>query len=112
MANNTILKTEDISEAKTKVGAYRTTCDDLFVKISNELTQLTSPGAGFNGASAVGYMDFFAQVTPILTKQLTAPTESVTGLLDQILDAVGNALLENVDNQLAASNRNAGVTGQ
>lgn len=101
----TVLATENISEAKAAIIAYRNTCESIFAKLQNEITALTS--SDFIGDASTGYADFFAQITPALTTNLTGTSESVTSMLESLLTAV-EQMLDPVDTQLGTANINAG----
>lgn len=101
----TVLTNENISEARAAIAAYRSTCEGIFSKLQNDINSLT--GADFIGDASAGYVDFFTQITPALTTNLTDPSESVTSMLESILTAV-EQMLNPVDPQLGTANQNAG----
>lgn len=101
----TVLTYENLSEARTAVAAYRNSCEDIFGKLQNEINTLTD--SDFIGDASKGYLDFFAQITPALTTNLTGTSESVTSMLESLLTAV-EQMLNPVDPELGTANSNAG----
>ena len=101
----TVLTNENISEAKTAIATYRSTCESIFGKLQNELKTLTD--SDFIGDASTGYADFFAQITPALTTNLTGTSESITSMLESLLTAV-EQMLDPVDPELRTANVNAG----
>jgi len=100
----TVLTTENISGARSAISTYRSTCDGIFQSLRNDITSLT--GSDFLGDASVGYVDFFDQITPALTTNLTGTEESVTSMLESLLTAV-EQMLNPVDPQLGNANKNA-----
>lgn len=101
----TILTTDNISEAKAAITVYRSTCESIFSRLQNEINNLTS--SDFIGDASNGYVDFFSQITPSLTTNLTGTSESITSMLESLLTAV-EQMLNPVDSELGTANQNAG----
>lgn len=104
-AVDTKVTIQDIEAAKGVINTYRTTCDGLFVKLTNVITSLQA--SGYIGMASEGYTTFVNEVKPALTTQLTGTEESVTALLDSLLQAVRGSLLGQVDPDLKTNNENA-----
>ncbi len=94
----------NIQEAKKAVSAYRATCDGLYKQLKATIDNLVQQG--FIGDASQGYIMFINTVTPRLTSMLTAPDNSVTSMLENLLDAVSQ-LLNPVDVNLKNANANA-----
>ena len=105
MADSTNLKHSDIDAAITAVDAYVNTCDQIFQQLKSTITTLTDKGAGFNGDAAVGYVEFFTQITPVLVDRLTSPDGSLCSNLKKLLSQIGEALLDTVDPAMGEQNR-------
>ena len=103
----TKLDTNNITNSKAAITAYRTACDAEFEKIKSTITTLIGENAGFLGDAANGYKAFFDQITPGLTSQLTGTSDSITSMLESLLTAVSQ-MLDPVDPQLKTANENAG----
>lgn len=101
----TILKTENLTDSRAAIVAYRTTCDVIFQKLQNDITSLTE--TDFIGEASLGYVDFFSQITPALTTNLTGTESSVTAMLESLLTAV-EQMLNPVDPELGNANKAAG----
>ena len=105
----TILTHAIISGAKGAVDTYVTTANGLYEELSGVITALT--GANFNGDAAEGYKAFFTnQVTPALTENLTAPSESLMASIKTILESIETQLLDTVDPKMGENNSNPGGT--
>lgn len=101
----TVLTTDNISDAKAAIKVYRTTCEEIFKKLQSDITSLT--GSDFIGEASNGYVEFFNQITPALTTNLTGTSESVTSMLESLLTAV-EQMISPVDPELGTANKNAG----
>ena len=107
MATITKLADENITNSREAIKTYRETCIAEFEKIQNTLNGLLGDGSGFFGDAATGYRNFFDQITPGLTTQLTAESDSITSMLESLLTAA-EQMLNPVDPQLKQANENAG----
>lgn len=101
----TILKTENLTDSRAAIAAYRTTCEAIFQRLQNDITSLTE--VDFIGDASLGYVDFFGQITPALTTNLTGMESSVTAMLESLLIAV-EQMLNPVDPELGNANKTAG----
>ena len=108
---STKLKAADIDAAMAAVDVYANTCNEIFSKLKTTITTLTAQGADFNGDSAVGYNDFFTQLTLVLVDRLTAPDGSLSANLKKLLTEIKVALLDTVDPNMGNQNRNAAGNG-
>lgn len=108
---STKLKAADIDAAMAAVDVYANTCNEIFAKLKTTITTLTAQGADFNGDSAVGYNDFFTQLTLVLVDRLTAPDGSLSANLKKLLTEIKVALLDTVDPNMGNQNRNAAGNG-
>jgi len=108
MAESSVLKAANIDAAIAAVTTYVNACEPIFSKLEATISNLTAQGAGFNGDSSAGYNDFFQQIKPALTTNLTAPDESLTASIKKMLEGIKDALLDQVDPGLGQANRNAG----
>ena len=104
----TILTTENLTEARNAVTTYRSTCESIFSKLQADINSLT--GADFIGDASKGYVDFFSQVTPALTTNLTGTEQSVTSMLESLLTLV-EQMLNPVDPELGNANKTAASEG-
>lgn len=100
----TVLSSSNIADAKTAIASYRSTCDGIFSKTQSDINSLA--GADFIGDASVGYVDFFSQITPALTTNLTGTEESITSMLETLLTAV-EQMLNPVDPELGNANKSA-----
>ena len=100
----TILETNNISQAKAAITTYRNTCDNIFANLKKDIDVLVQ--SGFIGEASKGYVDFFTQITPALTTNLTGTGQSITSMLESLLTAV-EQMLNPVDPQLGTANQNA-----
>ena len=82
----TILDKTIITNAKAAVNTYRTECDKLTGQLQGIIDNLRKDG--FIGDASNGFDAFYSQVSPALTTNLTGTDNSVTAMLDQLLDAV------------------------
>lgn len=104
----TVLMTENLIEARSAVTMYRSTCESIFSKLQADITGLTE--SSFIGDASVGYIDFFSQVTPALTTNLTGTEQSVTSMLESLLTLV-EQMLNPVDPELGNANKTAANEG-
>ena len=104
----TILSQENISQARAAVTNYRNTCDGLFKQVSAEILKVT--GSSFIGDAATGYLNFFDQIKPALSTNLTGTDQSVTSLMDSLLNVI-EQMLNPIDPQLGNANKNAAGQG-
>ena len=103
----TVLTHAIIASATEKVDAYVATANGLYEELSGVIATLIS--SNFNGDAANGYKAFFdTQVTPALTENLTAPSESLMAGVKSILEGIQSQLLDTVDPQLGENNQNPG----
>ena len=104
----TILTTENLTQAKNAVTTYRSTCESIFLKLKADIDSLTK--ADFIGDASTGFVDFFSQVTPALTTNLTGTDQSVTSMMESLL-ALVEQMLNPVDSNLGDANKNAASGG-
>lgn len=102
---STILEKSNITNAKTAIEQYSSECTTLYSELSTIITDLCAKY--FIGEASDGFKDFFAQISPALTSNLNGDQNSITAMLNQLLDAVDKALLGTVDPQLGQANKNA-----
>lgn len=107
MAETTILKAADIEAAKKAIMDYSAKCIDIFSRMDNSIKKLTATGAGFNGDSSEGYIEFFKKITPALTTNLYDDASSLMKGLSSMLDGIKETLLDQEDHNLGDANRNA-----
>ncbi|MDR1640960.1 MAG: hypothetical protein LBT59_14795 [Clostridiales bacterium] len=102
---NSILKAEDIQKAIAATTNYQAACDEIYKNLTQCITDLTNPGANFNGDSSVGFNALFEEsIKPRLDTELKTLTDG----LKKMLGDIEKTLLEQVDPDLGTSNRNAG----
>ena len=101
----TILDTNDIQQAKNAVNTYQTTCVGLHQQLTGIINDLRK--TYFIGDASNGFDAFYQAVLPALSSNLCGDSNSVTAMLNQLLDAVEKALLQTVDPQLDQANRSA-----
>lgn len=104
----TVLSKENLASARSAIIKYRTDCDGIYSKLQAEINGLTA--SDFLGEASLGFVDFFGQITPALTTQLTGTEESVTSMMENLITLV-EQLLEPVDPQLGSANKNAANGG-
>lgn len=98
---DTVLTAQIIESAMQDVDKYKATVDGLYEELRGVLTGLTPQD--FEGDAATGYMAFFdTKVTPALTENLTALTDGLKTLLENIREQ----LLNKVDPELGQFNQN------
>lgn len=102
----TVLSNENLTQGRSAIQKYRTTCADIFSKMQTDIETLTQ--ADFVGEAATGYLDFFNQITPALTTNLTETSGSITSMLEELLTAA-EQMLNPVDPQLGTANKTAGT---
>jgi len=103
--NMSTLGKADIESAKSAIKTYEASAKSEFETLQNELQNLTA--SEFKGAAAEGYMVFFAnKIKPVLTDNLTDSAESLTVVLQKMLDDIKTSLLDTVDNKLGEQNQN------
>lgn len=99
----TVLTTQIITRATQAVDTYSGTASRLYSDLQTEINGLTVQN--FNGDASNGYNEFFqSKVTPALTENLTALTNSIK----KILESIQEQLMRQVDPQLGETNRNPG----
>ena len=101
---STVLKQENLTQAKEAISAYRAECESIFQSMRADIESLTSQN--FVGDGSNGYNTFFTNITPSLTTNLTGTEGSVTSLLEQVLTAA-EQMLNPVDPQIGTANSNA-----
>lgn len=101
----TKLATQNISDAKAAIQAYKTACDVAFKEVDGAITGIM--GEQFLGDAATGYSQFYEQIKPAISTKLYGDAESITSMLDSIITAV-EQMLNPVDPQLGTANQNAG----
>lgn len=104
--DTSILTKENINQAVDAVASYVSSANELFEQLQTVVNTLTSDN--FIGDASNGYKQFFtAQVTPALTTNLTALTDAIKSMMENI----GTQLLDTVDVKLGEVNQNpsAGV---
>lgn len=102
-------KQANIDGAKQVITAYKSTCEDLYQKLSTEISNLRR--SGFIGDASNGYDAFFGKLSPALTTNLTGDENSLTSMLNSILDAVAQ-MTEPVDPDIGQQNINAADGGE
>jgi phage-related minor tail protein len=104
---STILTHAIVQNVNGAVDNYVSTATGLYGELEGVINTLTAND--FNGDAANGYREFFtSKVTPALTENLTAPSNSLTASIKSIMDTIGQQLLDTVDPQLGDNNRNPG----
>ena len=101
----TILDKQNITQAKTAISTYSSTCSQLYNELSKVIAELRK--THFIGDASNGFDVFFAQVSPALSSNLYGSDNSITLMLNQLIDAVDKALLDTVDPDLGKANQNA-----
>lgn len=101
----TILDKENITNAKTAVNNYRQSCTTLESELNTLIADLRK--SYFIGDASDGFNSFYTKISPALTTNLYGPQNSVTAMLDELLDAIQNALIGKVDPELGTANHNA-----
>ena len=101
----TKLSTQNISDAKAAIQAYKTACDAAFKEVDGAITGIM--GKEFLGEAATGYNNFYEQIKPAISTKLFGESESIASMLDSIIIAV-EQMLNPVDPQLGTANQNAG----
>ncbi len=101
----TKLATQNISDAKAAIAAYKSSCDAAFKSLDGAITGIM--GEQFLGEAASGYEQFYSQIKPAVSTKLYGDSESITSMLDSIITAV-EQMLNPVDPQLGTANQNAG----
>lgn len=107
---NSILSTQEIANAKGAVATYVSTCQALFGQLESALNGLAP--VNFEGEASRGYVQFFQQIRPALTQNLTEPGTSLSYKLERMLDGIEEALLFQVDPALGRANIQAGSPEQ
>lgn len=100
----TVLTTENITQARAAVTNYRTTCQTIFANLKNDITNLTA--SNFKGDASMGYVEFFEQITPALTTNLTDSDNSITAMLENLISLV-EQMLTPVDPDIGNANKTA-----
>lgn len=100
----TTLKEDNVLNAKNAVAVYKNTCEDIFKNLNNDITNLIA--SGFLGNASDGYKEFYDQIAPAISTNITGDTDSVIYLLNTILDLV-QQMLNPVDTKMEETNRNA-----
>ncbi|MGN0537453.1 MAG: hypothetical protein ACI4M3_05710 [Acutalibacteraceae bacterium] len=96
-----ILTKANIAQSIDAVNNYVSKANNLFGELQTAVNNLTS--TNFIGDASSGYKQFFdAQVTPALTENLTALTDSIKNMMEEI----GKQLLDTVDVKLGEVNQN------
>lgn len=107
-ATPTVLATENLTDARKAITTYRSTCEGIFSKLQAEINGLT--GEDFLGDASTGYVEFFNQVTPALTTNLTGPENSITSMLESLITLV-EQMMNPVDPELGNANKTAAAEG-
>lgn len=102
---HTVLDRNDIVAAKNAIAAYKNTCKTEFTNLKNEIDTLRQ--THFIGDASTGYDAFFTTIAPALSANLYGDGNSVTALLEQLLDAIEQALMNKADVDLGNANKNA-----
>jgi uncharacterized protein YukE len=102
---DSVLAVENIEAVKNAVKTYIQTCSGIFEKMQNTIATLR--GKDFVGDASNGYEEFFTQITPALTTNLYLGDESLMVGINNMMDSIKATLLDTVDPELEAANKNA-----
>lgn len=106
-----ILTHEIITKASDTVDSYISTAGTLYQELEGVIDTLTTNN--FIGDASNGYKTFFLQkVTPALTENLTAPTNSLMSNIKAILENIQTQLLDTVDPKLGENNQDPGSAAE
>jgi len=104
-AKDSVLAVENIDAVKKAVEMYIRTCSGIFENLKKTIGDLR--GKDFVGDASNGYEEFFTQITPALTTNLYLGDESLMVGINNMMDSIKATLLDTVDPELEAANKNA-----